>query len=96
MHDPTKGTIMKTITSRRRRTAARAAAIAAIAVVAFGAAACGDDVAKDVAPAAPAPAPHAQVSPHPPTSPDAAEQRGQADGTDHATFTPGGHEIYIP
>ncbi|HET6937183.1 MAG TPA: hypothetical protein VFI19_01210 [Nocardioides sp.] len=86
---------MKTITSRRRRYSRRAAAIAAIAVVAFGAA-CGNEVAKDVAPAAPAPAPHAQVSPHPPTSPDAAEQRGHADGADHSTFTPGGHEIYIP
>jgi hypothetical protein len=88
---------MNTTTNRRRRYPARAAAIATIAVVVFGAAACGTEVASDVAPAAPAPAQQAQPSPHPPTSADSAERNGSADGADrHPTYAPNGHEIYIP
>jgi len=88
---------MNTTTSRRRRFPARAAAIATFAVVVLGAAACGSEKGSDVAPAAPAPAPQAQIKPHLPVSPDTAERQGNSHGSDsHTITTPDGHEIYIP
>ena len=87
---------MKRTTSRGRR-AARAAAIASTAAFIFAAAACGTETASDGGtPAAPAPAPHAQPSAHPPISADAAEQRGKADKA-HTGYmqSPGGRQIPI-
>ena len=83
------------ITTRRRRFPARAAAVTTIAAVIFGAAACGTETASDGgAPAAPAVAPQAQNSAHPPVSPDAAERQAQRDR--HYAKSPNGREIYIP
>jgi len=82
------------ITTTRRRYPARAAAITTIAAVIFGAAACGTETASDGSPAAPAVAPRAQSSAHPPVSPDAAERQAQRDR--HYAKAPNGREIYIP
>jgi hypothetical protein len=87
---------MNSTTTSRRRYPARATAIT-IAAVIFGAAACGTETASDGgAPAAPAPAPQAQSSAHPPVSPDAAEREAQRQHDRHYIKAPNGREIYVP
>jgi hypothetical protein len=70
---------MNTTTSRRGHRAARAAAIASTAAFIFAAAACGTETGSNGSPAAPGPAPQAQIAVHPPMSADAAERRGASE-----------------
>jgi hypothetical protein len=87
---------MNSTTSRLRRHWTHAAALT-LAALMFGTAACGTETASDGgAPAAPAPAPQAQSSAHPPVSPDAAEREAQRQHDRHYVKAPNGREIYVP